>query len=67
MTKGLKEIVESFENKLLYKYRFDKNAEKRGEICSNCKYFKNGHCSFLNDKVNPKYTCNKFEQRKNEN
>ena len=65
MKKTLKQIVESFEQKLLYKYRFDKSAAKKGKTCGHCEYFKNGYCEFFDDKVNHKYTCNKFEKKEN--
>jgi len=64
---SLKQIIESFEEKLLYRYRFDKGAKVKGTICEKCEYFKNGYCDLLNDKVNKKYTCDKFEKANNEN
>ncbi len=66
MSESLKKIVESFENKLLNKYIFDRNAVKKGTICANCEYYKNGYCSLLKDKVNSKYTCNKFERKEDD-
>ena len=60
---SLKEIIDTFEEKILVKYRFDKGAIKDKTTCLHCFYFDKNYCSFLKDKVNPKYTCDKFIKR----
>jgi hypothetical protein len=59
----LKQIIESFENKLLYNYRFDKEAVKKEEVCKNCALNIDGFCSLLNESIEKNYTCDKFTEK----
>lgn len=60
---SLKEIIDTFEEKILVRYRFDKGAVKNKTTCLHCIFFENNYCNFLKDKVDQKYTCDKFIKR----